>query len=110
IQARLEREYKLNLITTAPSVEYRVIKTDRSEVLVDNPSDMPPANAIQSVEEPWMEISVVTPTRYIGAIMDLVTSRRGSYLRTDYLDETRVALFYEIPLSELIVDFYDVLK
>jgi GTP-binding protein LepA len=71
---------------------------------------MPDANSIISVEEPWMLISVVTPTRYIGAIMDLVTSRRGTYVKTDYLDETRVALFYDIPLSELIVDFYDVLK
>jgi GTP-binding protein LepA len=110
IRERLEREYKLNLITTAPSVEYRVIKKDNSEALVDNPSDMPDANTILSVEEPWMKISVVTPTRYIGAIMDLVTSRRGTYDHTDYLDETRVALFYNIPLSELIVDFYDQLK
>ena len=110
IQERLEREYKLDLIATAPSVEYRVITKGDRVVLVDNPSDMPDANSIIAVEEPWMLISVVTPTRYIGAIMDLVTSRRGTYVRTDYLDETRVALFYDIPLSELIVDFYDVLK
>ena len=110
IRQRLEREYKLDLIATAPSVEYRVITKGDRVVLVDNPSDMPDANSIIAVEEPWMLISVVTPTRYIGAIMDLVTSRRGTYVRTDYLDETRVALFYDIPLSELIVDFYDVLK
>jgi GTP-binding protein LepA len=110
IRERLEREYDLNLIATAPSVEYRVITKGDKVVLVDNPSDMPDANSIISVEEPWMLISVVTPTRYIGAIMDLVTSRRGTYVKTDYLDETRVALFYDIPLSELIVDFYDVLK
>ena len=110
IRERLEREYKLNLIATAPSVEYRVIKKDKSIVVVDNPSDMPDANTIEGVEEPWMEISVVTPTRHIGAIMDLVTARRGTYKRTDYLDETRVALFYDIPLNELIVDFYDLLK
>jgi len=91
-------------------VEYRVLVKGDQVVMVDNPSDMPDANTIVSVEEPWMTISVVTPTRYIGPIMDLVTSRRGTYLKTDYLDETRVALGYEMPLSELIVDFYDQLK
>ncbi len=110
IRERLEREYKLDLIATAPSVEYRVVTKGDKVVLVDNPSDMPDANSIVNIEEPWMLISVVTPTRYIGAIMDLVTSRRGTYVKTDSLDETRVALFYDIPLSELIVDFYDVLK
>jgi len=107
---RLEREYGLTLLMTAPNVEYKVTRTDGVTVVVDNPADMPPAGNIQIIEEPWMEISVVTPTRYIGPIMELVTTRRGSYEKMDYLDEDRVVLVYEIPLGELIVDFYDQLK
>ncbi len=110
IQQRLEREYGLELLTTAPSVEYQVTKTDGTVLRVDNPAHMPDMTAIQTMEEPWMSIQVVTPTRFIGAIMELVTSRRGLYQKTDYLDETRVDLVYEIPLSEIIVDFYDQLK
>ncbi|MGI8587803.1 MAG: translation elongation factor 4 [Chloroflexia bacterium] len=110
IQERLEREYDLKLLTTAPSVEYRVIKTDNSVLVVDNPATMPDAGVIKTMEEPWMQIQVVTPNRFIGAIMELVTGRRGIYRKTDYLDETRVSLVYEVPLSEMIVDFYDHLK
>ncbi|HET9492702.1 MAG TPA: translation elongation factor 4 [Chloroflexia bacterium] len=110
IRERLEREYDLALLMTAPNVEYRITKTDGTEMVVDNPADMPPPGNIATIEEPWMEISVVSPTRYIGAIMDMVTSRRGSYKKMDYLDEERVVLVYEIPLGELIVDFYDQLK
>ncbi len=110
IRERLEREYGLELLVTAPSVEYRVTKTDGSVVVVDNPAEMPPPNSITRIEEPWMLISVVTPKRYIGPIMELVTSRRGVYKKMDYLDEERVVLEYEMPLAELIVDFYDQLK
>jgi GTP-binding protein LepA len=110
IRERLEREYGLSLLMTAPNVEYRVTKTDGTELVIDNPADMPPPGNIATIEEPWMEISVVSPTRYIGPVMDLVTSRRGSYKKMDYLDEERVVLVYEIPLGELIVDFYDQLK
>jgi len=110
IRERLEREYGLTLLMTAPNVEYKVTRTDGVTLVVHNPADMPPAGNIQSIEEPWMEISVVTPTRYIGPIMELVTTRRGSYEKMDYLDEDRVVLVYEIPLGELIVDFYDQLK
>jgi GTP-binding protein LepA len=110
VQQRLEREYGLELITTAPSVEYRITKTDGSVVVVDNPAEMPDATSIQQVEEPWMAIQIVTPTRFIGAIMELVTNRRGIYTKTDYLDESRVSLAYNVPLSEMIVDFYDQLK
>ncbi len=110
IRERLEREYDLTLLVTAPSVEYRVTRTDGAQVVVDNPSDMPEPDKIATVEEPWMDISVVTPTRYIGPIMELVTARRGSYKKMDYLDEERVVLGYDIPLGELIVDFYDQLK
>jgi GTP-binding protein LepA len=110
IRERLEREYGLSLLMTAPNVEYRVTKTDGTELVIDNPADMPPPGNIATIEEPWMEISVVSPTRYIGPVMDLVTSRRGSHKKMDYLDEERVVLVYEIPLGELIVDFYDQLK
>jgi GTP-binding protein LepA len=110
IRERLEREYGLALLMTAPNVEYRITKTDGTELVVDNPADMPEPGNIAIIEEPWMEISVVTPKRFIGPIMDMVTSRRGSYKKMDYLDEERVVLVYEISLGELIVDFYDQLK
>jgi GTP-binding protein LepA len=110
IRERLEREYGLTLLMTAPNVEYFITKTDGTRTIVDNPADMPEPGHIRAIEEPWMRISVVSPTRYIGQIMDLVTSRRGVYKKMDYLDEERVVLEYEIPLGELIVDFYDQLK
>ncbi len=110
IQERLEREYNMELLATAPSVEYYVMKTNGDVIVVDNPSDMPNPGEIESIDEPWMTISIITPTRYIGPIMELVTNRRGVYNKMDYLDETRVLLSYEIPLAELIVDFYDQLK
>jgi GTP-binding protein LepA len=110
IQERLEREYGLNLLITAPNVEYQVTRTDGTTVVVDNPDDMPDPGKIAGIEEPWMEISVVSPARYIGPIMELVTSRRGTYKKMEYLDEERVVLQYDVPLGELIVDFYDQLK
>jgi GTP-binding protein LepA len=110
VRERLEREYDLELLVTAPSVEYKVTRTDGQVVIVDNPSEMPDPGKIATIEEPWMEISVVTPTRYIGPIMELVTNRRGIYKKMDYLDDERVVLVYDIPLGELIVDFYDQLK
>ncbi len=110
IQERLEREYNLELLATAPSVEYHVTKNNGEVIVVDNPSDMPNPGEFMEIEEPWMTISVITPTRYIGAIMELVTNRRGIYKKMDYLDENRVLLSYDMPLGELIVDFYDQLK
>lgn len=110
IRERLEREYDLTLLVTAPSVEYKVTRTDGATMEVDNPSDMPDPGQIQSIAEPWMDISVVTPSRYIGPIMELVTARRGIYKKMDYLDDERVVLGYRIPLGELIVDFYDQMK
>jgi GTP-binding protein LepA len=110
IQERLEREYNLELLATAPSVEYHVMKNSGEVLVVDNPSDMPNPGEIASIDEPWMTISIITPTRYIGPIMELVTTRRGTYKNQEYLDETRVLLTYEMPLGELIVDFYDQLK
>jgi GTP-binding protein LepA len=110
VRERLEREYRLELLITAPSVEYQVLCTDGEIVIVDNPSDVPPPNHIASIEEPIMNISVIVPSRYIGAVMDLVTSKRGTFVTMDYLDTQRVLLKYTIPLAEIVVDFYDMLK
>ncbi len=110
IQERLEREYRLNLLTTAPSVEYIITRTNGEQVKVDNPADLPPPTEIDAIEEPVMDISIFTPSRYIGPIMDLVTSRRGIFNEMKYIEEERVHLTYRIPLGELIIDFYDQLK
>jgi GTP-binding protein LepA len=110
VQERLEREYNLDLLATAPSVEYEVLKQGGEIVLVDNPSELPDPGVIEEVREPWMDITVISPTRYIGTIMDLITNRRGNFDSMDYLDEDRVSLKFGMPLGELIVDFYDQLK
>ncbi|HLZ21607.1 MAG TPA: translation elongation factor 4 [Ktedonobacterales bacterium] len=110
IQERLEREYNLDILMTAPSVEYRVIKTDGEELFVHNPAELPPPNEYERIEEPVMDISIFTPARYIGTIMDLVTTRRGVFKNLQYIEEDRVHLTYRMPLGELIVDFYDQLK
>jgi GTP-binding protein LepA len=110
VQERLEREYDLNLVATAPSVEYQVLTKMGDVVLVHSPADLPPEEQIEETLEPWMKLSIYTPKDYIGAIMDLVTSRRGEFTHLEYLDERRVTLEYNIPLSEILVDFYDQLK
>nr|MBA2290308.1 elongation factor 4 [Chloroflexia bacterium] len=111
VQERLEREYDLDLLATAPSVEYEVRMSHTDEIRrIDNPSDMPPFGEIEAIREPWMHLSVIAPSRYIGAIMDLTTNRRALFDEMIYLDEDRVQLKYDIPLAELIVDFYDQLK
>ena len=110
VQERLEREYDVDLLTTSPSVEYRVLKTNGEEFFVDSPAKLPDPGEIEEIAEPWMKISIVSPTSYIGPIMELVTSRRGTFDHMEYLDEQRVLLTYFVPLSELIVDFYDQMK
>jgi len=110
VQERLEREYDLDILATAPSVEYRVLKTDGEEITVDSPAQLPPEGEIEEIREPWMKIQIYTPQDYIGPIMDLVIKKRGDYETTEYLDQTRVVLHYKMPLSEVIVDFYDRLK
>ncbi|HUG31064.1 MAG TPA: translation elongation factor 4 [Candidatus Limnocylindria bacterium] len=111
VQERLEREFSLDLIASAPSVEYEVVLMHgRGIVHVDNPSKLPPVNDIEEIREPWVRLSVVTPATYIGALMELSTNRRGSFLDLDYLDPTRVLMRFELPLAELIVDYYDQLK
>jgi GTP-binding protein LepA len=110
IQERLEREYDLDLLATAPSVEYEILKTDGELIRIDNPADMPDPTYIETISEPWMHISVYSPADYIGAIMDITTRRRGEFIKMEYLDQTRVLMEYLIPLSEMIVDYYDQLK
>jgi GTP-binding protein LepA len=110
IQERLEREYDLDIVFTSPSVEYRVLLTNGSELAVDNPAELPPENEIEGIEEPWMRIQIFTPAEYIGPVMDLVIKRRGEMSKMEYLDAKRVLLSYEIPLVEILVDFYDQLK
>ncbi len=110
IQERLEREYDLDILFTAPGVEYHVTKTDSSEILIDNPVELPPETEIREIREPWMKITIFTPSEYIGTVMDLTTKRRGEFLNQEYLDERRVLLTYHIPLSEILVDFYNDLK
>jgi GTP-binding protein LepA len=110
IQERLEREYNLDLITTAPSVVYRLTLTNGETVLIDNPTNYPDPAVIAGAEEPYVKASIFTPTEYIGAIMDLCQSRRGTYKDTKYLDTDRVELHYDLPLNEIIYDFFDALK
>ncbi|NJD29103.1 MAG: elongation factor 4 [Chloroflexi bacterium] len=111
VQERLEREFDLELIASAPSVEYEVVRTQgRGIVRVDNPSKLPPVGEIEEIREPWVRVSVVTPAQYIGALMELSTNRRGEFIDLEYLDPTRVLMRFEMPLAELIVDYYDQLK
>ena len=110
VQERLERGYNLNLLATVPSVEYEVLTTKGETLRVDNPSGLPSPDRIDTISEPWMGIQVVAPKNYIGAIMDLVTARRGEYKKMEYLDEGRVLLQYSVPLAEIIIDFFDQLK
>lgn len=110
IQERLEREYDMDIVFTSPSVAYQVLKTDGQLLTIDNPADLPPENEIELIEEPWMQIQVFTPAEYIGPVMDLVVKRRGEMIKMEYLDTKRVLLTYEIPLAEILVDFYDQLK
>ena len=133
VQERLEREYDLQLLITAPSVEYQVMRTNGEQVMVDNPSKLPPPTELLEIREPWVKITIVSPDRYIGVMMELVTGRRGEFKHMEYLQggndrepgtrselqgagqdgvqgDQRVVLEYEIPLSEILVDFYDKLK
>ncbi len=110
IQERLEREYDLDMIFTAPSVMYEVTKTDGVEIVVDSPAELPEPNHISEIREPWVRIEVFTPTEFIGAVMDMVTSRRGEFMAQEYLDQRRVLLSYKIPLTEILTEFYNELK
>ncbi len=123
VQERLEREYGVNILATSPSVAYRVVFNDGSIHEIDNPSNLPPLQDINEIQEPWLDLSIIAPANFIGAIMDLVNGRRGEYKRMEYLQasgvstddkktvsSTRVLIEYAVPLSEVLVDFYDQLK
>jgi GTP-binding protein LepA len=110
VQERLERNYDLDLIATSPSVVYRVTMTDGTVEMIDNPSRLPPANRIRSIEEPYVKATIITPPDYVGAIMELSQNRRGALDKLEYLHDGRVILVYEMPLSEVIVDYFDQLK
>ncbi len=110
VKERLEREFGLALIATAPSVEYRVTRTDGGISIVDNPAELPPPQQVDFIEEPVFKVSIITPTDYTGALMELCQTRRGEMKRMEYLSPERVELVYEIPLAEVVVDFFDQLK
>ncbi|MEN9591910.1 MAG: hypothetical protein RJA21_362, partial [Gemmatimonadota bacterium] len=110
VQERLEREYNLDLVTTVPSVEYQVTKTDGTELMVENPALMPPAVVITRVKEPYVRARIMCPSEYIGPIMTLGMERRGIYKNTRFLDTVRVELDWEFPLGEIILDFFDKMK
>lgn len=110
IQERIEREFNIDLIATAPSVIYHVYLTDGTQLIVDNPSQMPEPQTIKSIEEPYVKASIMTPNDYVGAIMELCQKKRGVFIDMQYLDETRVHVNYEIPLGEIVYDFFDQLK
>ncbi|MGB9804197.1 translation elongation factor 4 [Desulfofundulus sp.] len=110
IQERLEREYGLNLITTAPSVVYRVVTTAGEELYIDNPTKMPPVGKVAKMEEPFVAATIMVPGDYVGAVMELARERRGIFKTMEYLGENRVMLVYDLPLAEIIFDFFDQLK
>ena len=110
VKERLEREFNLALIATAPSVQYRVIRTDGSVQLVDNPADLPPPQKIDSIEEPYFRVSIITPKEFTGTLMDLCQTRRGEMTKLEYLSPERVELHYKVPLAEVVVDFFDQMK
>jgi len=110
VQERLEREFNLNLITTQPNVEFAITLKNGQRILVDKPSDMPPVGDIDMIEEPYVSSEIITPVEYIGNLMKLVIDKRGVYKTTHYMDTTKVQLHFDLPLSEIIFDFYDKLK
>lgn len=110
IQERLEREYNLELIATAPSVVYEVIKTNKEKIIVENPTKLPEPQVIEKILEPYVKANIMVPTDYVGNIMDLCQKKRGTYINMNYIDETRVTIEYEMPLGEIVFDFFDQLK
>ena len=110
IQERLEREFNLDLITTAPSVIYKINKTDGESLMVSNPSEMPEPQEIESIEEPYVNATITVPNDYVGAVMEIAQRKRGEFVTMDYLDDIRVNVIYNIPLSEIVYDFFDRLK
>ncbi len=110
IQERLEREYDMDIVVTAPSVEFEVVLRNGETILIDSPAKLPDEGEYVEIREPWMNIQIISPTEFYGTIMDLVTKRRGTFVSQDYPAPNRVQLSFQIPLSELIIDFFDELK
>ncbi|KFN90799.1 translation elongation factor [Tetragenococcus muriaticus 3MR10-3] len=110
VQERLEREANLDLITTAPSVVYHITKTDDTEIDVDNPAEFPESTYIESVEEPFVKAEIMVPNDFVGPVMELCQRKRGDFVTMNYLDDYRVNVIYNIPLSEIVFDFFDKLK
>ncbi len=110
VRERLEREYDLNLIATAPSVEYRVVREDGQELVIDNPADLPDPSSVDKVFEPFLRVTVITPSNYTGALMELCQARRGEMVKMEYLSPERVEIQYRMPLGEVVMDFFDQLK
>src|SRR5262249_53068813 len=110
IRERLEREYDLSLVATAPNVEYEAHMDDGSVEIVDNPSAMPAASSTEWIEEPYVTVTMLTPTEYVGTLMELCQQRRGEMSKMEYLSEERVELVYALPLAEIVMDFFDQLK
>lgn len=110
VRERLEREYDLNLIATAPSVEYRVVRTDGVEIAIDNPADLPDPSSIQKVLEPYLKVTIITPSGFTGTIMDLCQTRRGEMVKMEYLSPERLEIQYRMPLGEVVTDFFDQMK
>jgi GTP-binding protein LepA len=110
IQERIEREYDIDIITTAPSVIYKVTKTDGEVIDITNPTNLPEPSEISHMEEPMVKASIITPSDYVGAVMELCQNRRGTYIDMNYVEETRAVVNYDMPLNEIIYDFFDTLK
>ncbi|MEP7290786.1 MAG: translation elongation factor 4, partial [Chloroflexota bacterium] len=110
VQERLEREYELDILATAPSVEYQIVLRTGETINIDSPAELPDPGIIEEIREPWMKIQLYSPDEFIGALMELVTKKHGEYITMEYLDKKRVAIQYRLPLGELIIDFYDRLK
>jgi GTP-binding protein LepA len=110
VRERLEREYDLNLIATAPSVEYRVKRTDGEEIAIDNPADLPDPSKIDKVLEPYLKVNVITPSAYTGTLMELCQNRRGEMVKMEYLSPERLEIQYRMPLGEVVTDFFDQMK
>ena len=110
IEERIEREFNIDLIATSPSVIYEVLLTDKSKIIVDAPTKMPDRSVIAKTYEPYVKTSIFSPKEYIGSIMELCQDKRGTFINMDYLDESRVTIYYELPLSEIVYDFFDKLK
>jgi GTP-binding protein LepA len=110
IQERIEREFKIPLIATAPSVEYHVYLTNGTMIKIDNPNDLPELTQVKRLEEPYVHATLMLPKEYIGSIMEICQNRRGTYISMNYIDDNRVSLLYDLPLSEIVYDFFDKIK